>query len=294
MSEPIANGSLAAPLLEVSGLEVSYGRGASARRILHGVDLRVASGEAVGLIGETGSGKTTLARTILGLTRVQSGTVRVEGAAVSGLRGSALRAFRRSGAVQYVFQDPLLSLDPDVVVADSIAEGLRIRGGVARADVSARVEAAMRDVGLPLELLARRPAELSGGQRQRVAFARALVLEPKLLLLDEPVSALDAANRIQILNLLRRLGREKGIAQLFISHDLGSVAGVTDAIAVLYRGDIVEAGPTRDIIRRPQHPYTRLLIGSATTLTGGGIDRQRRRELRQALADAIGEGVPRA
>jgi peptide/nickel transport system ATP-binding protein len=285
MSEQITKGSLAAPLLEVSGVEVSYGRGASARRILHGVDLRVAAGEAVGLIGETGSGKTTLARTILGLTRVESGTVRFEGADVSGVRGTPLRAFRRAGEVQYVFQDPLLSLDPDLVVADSIAEGLRIRGGVAPADVTLRVAAATHDVGLPLELLGRRPAELSGGQRQRVAIARALVLEPKLLLLDEPVSALDAPNRIQILDLVRRLGREKGIAQLFISHDLGSVAGVTDRIAVLYRGDIVEVGPTREIITRPQHPYTRLLLGSATTLTGGGIDRKGRHELRRSLDD---------
>ncbi|MCS5734154.1 ABC transporter ATP-binding protein [Herbiconiux daphne] len=272
-------------LLEVDGVEVSYGRGRAERRILHGVSLSLAAGESVGLIGETGSGKTTLARTILGLTRLTAGSVRFDGETVSGLGARALRSFRRSGRLQYVFQDPLQSLDPDVTVRDSIGEGLRIRGGLTAPDVATRAEAALASVGLPADLLGRVPGQLSGGQRQRVAIARALALQPRLLLLDEPVSALDAANRIQVLDLLRTLGTDQGIAKLFISHDLGSVAGVTDRIAVLFRGDIVEVGSTRDIIARPQHPYTRLLVGSATTLTGGGVDRERRRELRQALAD---------
>jgi ABC-type glutathione transport system ATPase component len=287
MSELSATGAARAEaLLEVDGVEVSYGRGRAERRILHGVSLTLAAGEAVGLIGETGSGKTTLARTILGLTRVAAGSVRFDGETVSGLAPRRLREFRKSGRLQYVFQDPLQSLDPDVTVRDSIGEGLRIRGGLSADELAARVERAIVSVGLPVELLPRVPAQLSGGQRQRVAIARALALEPRLLLLDEPVSALDAANRIQILDLLRTLGAEQGIAQLFISHDLGSVAGVTDRIAVLFRGDIVEVGATRDIIARPQHPYTRLLVGSATTLTDGGVDRERRRELRQALAEA--------
>jgi ABC-type glutathione transport system ATPase component len=276
-------------LLEIDGVDVSYGHGRSERRVLKQASLDLAPGEALGLIGETGSGKTTLARTVLGLTRVTAGAVRFEGAEISRLRGRALRAFRRSGRVQYVFQDPLLSLDPDLPVHDSIAETIVVRGSATRAAIDEAVEAALAAVGLPGDLLTRLPGQLSGGQRQRVAIARALVAEPRLLLLDEPVSALDAANRIQVLDLLRALGRQRGIAQLFISHDLGSVAGVTDRIAVLYRGEIVESGTTRDVITRPQHPYTRLLVGSATTLSGGGVDRDERRRLRLALAEARGD-----
>ncbi|QJU53894.1 ABC transporter ATP-binding protein [Herbiconiux sp. KACC 21604] len=274
----------AGALLSVDAVDVSYGRGRAERRVLKGVSLEVAPGEAVGLIGETGSGKTTLARTVLGLTRLTSGSVRFDGATISGLRGRALREVRRSGALQYVFQDPLLSLDPDLTVRASIAEGLLLRGGLGRDAVDAAVARALAAVGLDRALLERLPAQLSGGQRQRVVIARALAVEPRLLLLDEPVSALDAANRIQVLDLLRRLGRENGIAQLFISHDLGSVAGVADRIAVLYHGEIVETGATREVIARPQHPYTRLLIGSATTLSGGGVDRETRGRLRRELA----------
>ncbi|MFB2585491.1 ABC transporter ATP-binding protein [Herbiconiux liukaitaii] len=278
----------AAPLLEIDGVEVSYGRGRAERRILHGVSLTVAAGETVGLIGETGSGKTTLARTVLGLTRVGAGEVRFEGRRISGLRPAALREFRRSGRLQYVFQDPLQSLDPDLTVQESVVEGLRIRGGHDAGQLSDAARAALAAVGLPGELLTRLPGALSGGQRQRVAIARALALSPSLLLLDEPVSALDAANRIHVLELLQRIGREQGIAQVFISHDLGSVAGVADRIAVLYRGDVVEVGETREVISRPRHPYTRLLVGSAATLSGGGVDRETRASLRRALA-AYGE-----
>ena len=275
-------------LLEVDGVEVSYGRGRAERRILHGVSLSLAAGESVGLIGETGSGKTTLARTILGLTRLTAGSVRFDGETVSGLGARALRSFRRSGRLQYVFQDPLQSLDPDVTVRDSIGEGLRIRGGLTAPDVAARAEAALASVGLPADLLGRVPGQLSGGQRQRVAIARALALQPRLLLLDEPVSALDAANRIQVLDLLVRLRDTTGLGVLFISHDLGSVAGIADRIVVLYRGRVVEEGPTERVILEPRHPYTRLLLGSAPTLAGGEADRERRHELRRLLAEHPG------
>ena len=269
------------PLLRVSGLDVSLGSGRRRSQVLHGADLSVDRGEIVGLIGETGSGKTTLARSVLGSVTPTAGQVLLEGTDVATLNDRERRALRRRGTVQYVFQDPLLSLDPDLTAAQSIGEGLRIRGA---SEVGASVDAGLAAVGLDAALGARTPAELSGGQRQRVAIARALVLGPQLLLCDEPVSALDAANRIQILELLGRLRDERDLGVLFISHDLGSVAGIADRIVVLYRGRVVEEGPTARVILEPRHPYTRLLLGSAPTLAGGEADRGRRHELRRLLA----------
>jgi ABC-type glutathione transport system ATPase component len=273
-----------APLLRVSGLDVTLGRGRRANHVLHGADLSVDRGEIVGLIGETGSGKTTLARSVLGTVSPSSGSVFVDGIDIVALGALERRELRRAGTVQYVFQDPLLSLDPDLTAAQSIGEGLHIRGGADATAIAVAVDEALAAVGLDPGLGGRNPAELSGGQRQRVAIARALVLNPQLLLCDEPVSALDAANRIQILELLGRLRDDRGLGVLFISHDLGSVAGIADRIVVLYRGRVVEEGATADVILQPQHPYTRLLLGSAPTLAGGEADRGRRQELRRLLA----------
>ncbi|SNT03487.1 ABC transporter ATP-binding protein [Rhodococcoides kyotonense] len=272
------------PLLRLNDLSVDRGVRAKRRTILHGIDLDIAAGEKIGLIGESGSGKTTLARTVLGLISPVSGSVELNGRRIDSLSKNELRAHRRSGAVQYVFQDPLASLDPDIEVGDSIAEGLIVRGGLDRNEIRSRVADAVASVGLDRDIASRLPAELSGGQRQRIAIARAVVLDPSLLLLDEPVSALDSVNRIQILKLLTELGRTRNIAQLFISHDLGAVAALVDRIAVLYQGRIVEVGPTARVINSPAHPYTALLLGSAPTLSGGTVSRERRRELRLALA----------
>jgi ABC-type glutathione transport system ATPase component len=184
--------------------------------------------------------------------------------------------------VQYVFQDPLRSLDADQLIGDSIAEPLRITRAGSRAEIDQRVSEYAAKVRLDEELLSRFPAEISGGQRQRAAVARALVTEPKLLILDEPVSALDAANRVQVLGGFAGL-RSDGIAMLYISHDLGSVAGICDRTAVLYQGQIVEYGPTAEIVKNPQHPYTRLLVGSAPTLHGTPIGREARAQLRAEL-----------
>lgn len=271
------------PLATLTDVSAGYGR---ADPILRGVNLRVHPGESVGVIGETGSGKTTLARTLLGLTRVSAGTVRVGDHDLARLRGAALRRVRRSGLVQYVYQDPLRSLDPDLPVGDAVAEGLDVRGRQPRAERATRIAAALHAVGLDPALADRWPGALSGGQRQRVAIARALILEPRLLILDEPVSALDAASRVHVLDLLRLTASERDLAQLYISHDLGSVAGVTDRIVVLYRGRIVEDGPTADVITQPQHPYTQLLLESAPTLDAAGADRARRVRLRDAVAAA--------
>lgn len=269
------------PLAALTSATIGYARRAP---VLHDVTLRIDEGESVGLIGETGSGKTTIARTLLGLTHVLGGDARVGGHDLSRLRGRALRAFRRTGFVQYVFQDPLRSLDPDLPVGESVAEGLDVRGRVEVRTRTGLIADALSSVGLDPALAGRRPGDLSGGQRQRVALARALILEPRLLILDEPVSALDAAHRVHVLDLLRLTAAERTLSQLFISHDLGSVAGVTDRIVVVYRGRIVEDGPTERVVTRPQHPYTRLLLESAPTLTAAGADRTRRAELRADIA----------
>lgn len=270
-------------LLRIENATLGYGRKALGHVVLQNISLTIGADERVGLIGETGSGKSTLARTLLGRTTVFAGSVHIEGRDIARLRGRTLRSFRRAGVVQYVYQDPLRSLDPDVAVSVSIAEGLAIRGAVSAAEIDRRVDDALGLVGLSPQLRGRLPGELSGGQRQRIVLARALVLEPRLLILDEPVSALDASSRVHVLDLLRLTASERQLSQLFISHDLGSIAGVTDRLVVLYRGEIVEDGPTSELLASPQHPYTQLLVESAPTLTSAGADRERRRELRAAL-----------
>ncbi len=269
------------PVLEVVDLEVKLGRGLHRTRILNGVNLAVERGETVGIIGETGSGKTTLARTILGLTPAASGRVLIEGEDVTGFGRRQWRRLRRRGVVQYVFQDPLKSLDPDLTIGDSLTEPLLLQG-VSRAEARETARALLAKVSLEADVLDRLPGRLSGGQRQRVAVARALITNPDVVILDEPVSALDAANRVQVLTILQEL-KAAGIALVFVSHDLGSVAGIADRIAVLYRGEVVEVGPTRDVITNPQHPYTRLLLRSAPTLHGASADRTERAALRAQL-----------
>ena len=244
------------PLLSIRGLEVAYGD----KVVVDKIDLDVDRGEILGLIGETGSGKTTILRSILGLVQPKAGSIRLERDEIGALRGQALREFRRTSRLQYVFQDSLRSLDPDLTIGDSIGEGLDIRGGLKAPERAAKIAEALTAVGLDPAFSQRLPRHLSGGQRQRAAIARALVLEPLMLLLDEPVSALDAASRVRVLELLGKLAHEQGIAQIFISHDLGSVAGIADKVAVLYRGRVVESGPMKDVLSRPSHPYTRRLI----------------------------------
>jgi ABC-type glutathione transport system ATPase component len=279
----------ARPLLEVEEVTVQYGRGSSGHTALRAVTVSVERGEAVGIIGETGSGKSTLARAVVGLVSPSVGRIFVHGEDTTAFSRAGRRAFRRKGIVQYVFQDSLRSLDPDVTIATSIAEPLLIRGCAPRA-AEAQVLGCMARTGLDASLADRLPRELSGGQRQRVALARALIGQPELLLLDEPVSALDAASRVQMLDLLAGL-RASGTTLLFISHDLGSVAGLTDRLVVLFRGAIVEAGPTREIVTQPRHPYTRLLVNSAPTLTGSGVTEERRSALRLEL-ESRGSELP--
>ncbi|MBC2666661.1 ABC transporter ATP-binding protein [Novosphingobium flavum] len=257
------------PLLEITNLRAAYGN----RAVLDGIDLTVQRGEILGLIGETGCGKTTVLRAILGVVAPETGTIHFNGQDISALRGRELRRFRQSSQIQHAFQDPLRSLDPDLTVAGSIGEGLDIRGGIGAAERAERVATALAAVGLDPALSVRLPRDLSGGQRQRVIIARALAMDPAILLLDEPVSALDAVNRIHVLELMRRMADERGVAQVFISHDLGSIAGITDRVAVLHEGRIVESGPTADIIANPAHPYTRRLVQSVLRLEDGAVSR---------------------
>ena len=253
------------PLLQIRNLRAAYGN----RAVLDGIDLHVERGEILGVIGETGSGKTTILRSILGLVTPETGSINLEDQDLTLLRGKELRAFRRSAKVQYVFQDPLRSLDPDLPLGVSIGEGLDLTGRILPWQRDTRVIEALQAVGLDPALAGRLPRDLSGGQRQRTVLARALVLNPALLLMDEPVSALDSVNRIHVLQLMRQLAEERGIAQIFISHDLGSIAGVADRVAVLHQGQIVETGKAAAVLACPTHPYTRRLLESMPRLQDG-------------------------
>ncbi len=245
---------MSAPLLEVRGLAVDYG----AQRAVHGVDLDVPPGPyGVGLIGESGSGKTTIARAVLRLLPTAGGTIRFDGADVGALRGAGLRRYRRG--LQIVFQDGDAALDPRLRVGASVAEALRAHDLVPRAARPARVRDLLGQVGLAPELADRYPHQLSGGQRQRVVIARALAVEPRLLVLDEPTSALDVTVQARILDLVGRLREERSLAYLLISHNLAVVERLCEDAVVLYAGGVVERGPTRRILATPAHPYTQAL-----------------------------------
>jgi ABC-type glutathione transport system ATPase component len=245
-------------LLRADGLRVRY-RGARADA-LDGVAIELHRGEGLALVGESGSGKSTLGRAVLRLLHGAQGRVLFEGEDVTAMGRAALRRWRAKVGV--VFQDPYASLDPRLRVADIVAEPLRIHG---RGDAAARREKAaalMAAVGLPETMLDRYPHQFSGGQRQRIAIARALATDPALLVCDEAVSALDAHHRAAVLALLAQLKRDRGLALLFVTHDLAAAAAVAERIAVLEAGRIVERGPTRDVLGAPQHAHTRALVAA--------------------------------
>jgi peptide/nickel transport system ATP-binding protein len=228
---------------------------------LKGVSIELGAGESVGLVGESGSGKTTLGRCLVGLETATSGGVAIDGADASDFsRLSAADRARVRRTIQMVFQDPYSTLNPRHSVRRALAEALRTAGQTD--NVEPRVRSLLRDVGLPEDYADRRPAALSGGERQRVAIARSLAVGPKILVCDEPVSALDVSVQAQILNLFKSLQEEHGLSYLFITHDLAVVRQVVDRLYVLYLGEIVENGRTEEVMTRPQHPYTRRLISS--------------------------------
>ncbi|WP_366518648.1 ATP-binding cassette domain-containing protein [Herbiconiux sp.] len=252
-STPLLPGAGGAWVLEVAGVSKAFGD----RTAVDGVSLGVAAGTTVGLVGESGSGKTTVARIVLGLTAPDAGSVRLGGGAWVPGRERDRRGRRASlGAV---YQDALSSFDPRLTVSQILSDALRGRGSV---------EALLEEVGLEARVAAARPLQLSGGQRQRVSIARALAPEPSVIVLDEPVSALDVSIQAQILDLLDALQRERGVAYLFISHDLGVVQHMSDELAVMKDGRIVEQGPAASVFAAPSHPYTRALLAAAPVLRG--------------------------
>ncbi|MER7673597.1 ABC transporter ATP-binding protein [Kitasatospora sp. NPDC096128] len=250
-------------LLEVAGVSKTYRAPAgTAHPVVRDVSFSVAAGETLGLVGESGSGKTTVARIVLGLLEPDAGTVRFAGEPWSGLAERRRRP--RRGLLQLVQQDPLSSFDPRHDVRRIVGEALTVTGVPRGAARDARAAELLDQVGLPAVLLRSRPAQLSGGQRQRVAIARALATGPRLLVCDEPVSALDVSVQAQVLDLLVSLQRELGLALLFVSHDLGVVHHMSDRLIVLKDGELVESGGVDEVFDHPEHPYTRSLLQSVT------------------------------
>ena len=271
-----------APLLSLRGLSKTFGghsglfsrKGASVRAV-DGISLDLQRGETLGLVGETGSGKSTLGRLILRLIDPDSGSILFDGRDLAQLPKAAMR--RERSRIQMVFQDPYGSLDPRMTVRQLLEEPMIVHG-IPRAEIPARLADTMRNVGLSPAVIERYPHEFSGGQRQRIGIARALVLDPQLLVLDEPVSALDVSIQAQILNLLRDIQRRTGITYVFIGHDLAVVRHVSTRVAVMYLGRVVEIGPRDALYGRPKHPYTVSLL-SAIPIPNPREERSRKRSL---------------
>lgn len=268
------------PLLVAEDLQKYYpvrggvwGRTVGAVRAVDGVSLAIEPRRTLGLVGESGCGKSTLGRTLMRLETPTGGRVVFEGIDLARARGSELDRLHRE--IQMVFQDPYSSLNPRMTVGEIVREPLAVHRVGTRATQHARVRELLETVGLDASTIDRYPGEFSGGQRQRIGVARALALGPKLVIADEPVSALDVSIRGQVLNLMLRLQRELGLAYVFISHDLSVVEHMCDTVAVMYLGRIVEEGPVEALFRRPAHPYTRALLQAIPSLD----PRRRRRAL---------------
>ncbi|HEX8959732.1 MAG TPA: ATP-binding cassette domain-containing protein [Solirubrobacterales bacterium] len=229
-------------------------------RAVDGVSLSVERGETLGLVGESGSGKSTLCRTVLQLLKPTSGSVRFEGREIAGLSRRAMRPLRRE--MQMIFQDPYASLNSRKRVGQIVGDPLRLQGIASGAELRRRVQELLERVGLSPEHYNRFPHEFSGGQRQRIGIARALAPRPKLVVADEPVSALDVSIRAQIVNLLDDLQDELSLTYVFVAHDIGVVRHVADRIAVMHEGKVVEEGPADRVCERPSHPYTRTLLAA--------------------------------
>ncbi len=248
------------PVIAVNGLEQVFRTEAGKVYAVNGVTFQVGVGEAVGLVGESGSGKSTIAKAIVRLLEPTAGTISYRGRDIAHLRDREMRPLR--SRLQMVFQDPALSLNPRLTVRQTLSEPLKIHKVAKKGEMESHLNHLMDLVNLDRKYLVRRPAELSGGQRQRVGVARAIATQPEFIVLDEPTSSLDMSIRIQIIDLLRRLQHELGMAYLFISHDLSTVRYLCSRVIVLYLGQIVEEGPVEEIYTSPKHPYTQALLSA--------------------------------
>ncbi|QFY88127.1 ABC transporter ATP-binding protein [Magnetovirga frankeli] len=274
-TQPADAASSGEPLLQVQGLKVHFPirkgllrRAVAQVRAVDGVDLQLATGRTLALVGESGCGKTTVGKAILQLIRPTAGQISFRGQRLDGLSARGIKPYRAD--MQIIFQDPYASMNPRMRVLDILAEGLRAQGRAgAPAALRQRLAELLQQVGLSAEALERYPHEFSGGQRQRIAIARALALEPRLLICDEPTSALDVSVQAQILNLLKQLQQRLGLGYLFISHNIAVVAYLAHDLAVMYLGRIVEQGPVQQLLQQPRHPYTRALLEAAPVLEVG-------------------------
>ena len=267
---------MAEELLKVTGLSQQFGK----HKAVQDVSFTLHAGEVLGLVGESGSGKTTTGRSIIGLYDISEGEIFFRGQKIR-WPGAPRRFYKE---IQMIFQDPMASLDPRMTVGDSIAEGLYLSGWKDKTAIREKVREMMELVGLRREQTGRYPHEFSGGQRQRIGIARAMVMEPKLLIADEPISALDVSVQAQIINLLNDLRQKMGLTILFVAHDLSVVKYFCDRVAVMHRGCIVELAPTKALFDRPIHPYTQSLL-SAIPIPDPQKERQRQRILYQDLPD---------
>ncbi|HEV2592695.1 MAG TPA: ABC transporter ATP-binding protein [Gaiellaceae bacterium] len=254
--------------VDAQGLTVKFGRGRRELTAVDGVDVTLAAGSTLGIVGESGSGKSTVARALVGLVPLAGGEVRLDGEPLRKARdGRVVDPQRR---IQMIFQDPFASLNPRMTVGEAIGEALSTRGGVGRGRRAAEIARYLDLVHLDPDIASRLPSRLSGGQRQRIAIARALAARPEVLIADEITSSLDVSVQSAVLNLMRELSRELGISTIFVSHNLATVRYVSDEIAVMYLGRIVEVGTTDALVASPQHPYTRALLYAVPSL-GGSI-----------------------
>ncbi len=260
---------MTAPLLEVRDLKTHFNIGrawpfggdAAVLKAVDGVSFEIRPGEVLSLVGESGCGKSTVGRTLTRLESATSGEALLDGQEILALSQDKFRPLRSQ--IQMIFQDPFASLNPRLTIEQTLAEPLRIHGLAAtREEARKRISDILLQVGLDPKVMSRHPHEFSGGQRQRIAIARVMVLSPRLVIADEPVSALDVSIQAQVLNLIKEIQRDSGVAMLFISHDLGVVRHISDRVAVMYLGKIVETGPKSEIFANPSHPYTRILLDS--------------------------------